>query len=241
MNTQKAAPLDAIWQSIRALTRFAWNASNADGYMIAEFDSGRGEPIVRDQAGLQSAASLKSIDSRQVATSGGATVASYPLRADEHFSGVLAFTFCGSTITTPSLVVLDRLAGAIQTVYRLPRSTARLVSKIGSLDVELAAIKISERTLGLLADSAPALDSVDTLVRHVEAVMEKRPAGAVLERLLPDLEQLVDERKLVVKAKAFLRERDGISEEQAYLRLRNWSRARRKRLRAVAQELIAAK
>jgi len=51
----------------------------------------------------------------------------------------------------------------------------------------------------------------------------------------------VDERKLVVKAKAFLRERDGISEEEAYLRLRNWSRAHRKRLRAVAQELIAAK
>jgi hypothetical protein len=174
-----------------------------------------------------------------VATSGGATVAFYPLRADEHFSGILFFTFCGSTITTPSLVVLDRLASAIQTVYRLPRSTARLVSKIGSLEVELAAIKISERTLGLLADSAPASESVDTVVRHVEAVMEKRPA--VLERLLPDLEQLVDERKLVVKAKTFLRERDGVSEEEAYLRLRNWSRARRKRLRAVAQELIAAK
>ena len=46
MNTQKAAPLDAIWQSIRALTRFAWNASNADGYTIAEFDGGHGEPTV---------------------------------------------------------------------------------------------------------------------------------------------------------------------------------------------------
>ena len=183
MNSQTATPLDAIWQSIRAITRFAWNASNADGYTIAEFDAPRGELIVRDQARLQSAAPLKSIASRQVATSGGATVTSYPLRADEHFSGVLAFTFCGSTITTPSLVVLDRLASAIQTVYRLPRFTARLVSKIVSLEVELAAIKISERTLGLLADSAPASESVDTVVRHIEAVMEKRPAGAILERL----------------------------------------------------------
>jgi ANTAR domain len=240
MNSQ-AIPLDAIWQTIRVLTRFAWNASNADGYTIAEFDGGRDEPVMRDRAGLQSAAPLKAVDSRHVASSEGATVALYPLRADEHFSGVLAFTFCGSTIATPSLVVLDRLAGAIQTVYRLPRSTARLVSKIGSLEVELAAIKISERTLGLLADPAPASESVDTVVRHVEAVLEKRPAGVVLERLLPDLEQLLDERKLVVKAKTILRERDGISEEEAYLRLRNWSRARRKRLRAVAQELIAAR
>ena len=240
MNSQ-AIPVDALWQSIRALTRFAWNASNADGYTIAEFDAGCGEVAVRDQSGLQSAVPLKPVDSRQVTPSEGATVALYPLRADEHLSGVLAFTFCGSTIATPSLVVLDRLAAAIQTVYRLPPSTARLVSMIGRLEVELAAIKISERTLGLLADPAPASESVDTVVRHVEAVLEKRPAGAVLERLLPDLEQLVDERKLVVKAKAFLRERDGISEEEAYLRLRNWSRVRRKRLRAVAQELIAAR
>lgn len=43
----------------------------------------------------------------------------------------------------------------------------------------------------------------------------------------------------LVRAKSLLRDRHGLSEEQAYVLLRNRSRSSRKRLREVAQETIS--
>jgi len=238
-STNSAAPLEAIWQSLRALTRFAQEASGADGYAVLEIDRSTEKLGIRDSGGVHCPFPRHLSVHREVRCCDGLTVSSYPLHAEDGISGLLTFAFRATEIEQRNLDVLDRLARLIQAVYHLPRSTARLVTKVGSLEVELAAIKISERTLGLLASGAPSAESIETVVRHVETVLDKRPAKIMLKQLLPDLEDRVAERKLVVKAKQVLQDRDGISEEQAYLRLRNRSRASRKRLKEVARELIA--
>jgi len=229
---------DALWQSIRALARFAWNASGADGYAIFELSEARDGLVLRDDGGLSGPLPQRLSATSEVVSRDGVTVSSHPLRGADGFSGLLAFTFCGSAIAKGTQAVLDRLAGVVDAVYNLPRATAKLVAKVGSLEVELAAIKISERTLGLLAEGGPADESVEAVVRHVESVLGRRPAGLMLEQLLPDLEDRVAERKLVVQAKKLLQRRDGITEEEAYLRLRHRSRSSGKRLREVAHELI---
>jgi len=61
----------------------------------------------------------------------------------------------------------------------------------------------------------------------------------VYDELLLHLEERVEERKLLSKAKAALQERWGISEEEAYVYMRIRSQSSRKRLRDIANELIS--
>lgn len=232
-------PPDPTWQSIHSLAEFAMHASGADGYAFYELDNA-GELSVRDFAGL-----LVGDPTNWHGTEGpifrdGITVSSWSLCGEDDVSGLIVFAFIGHAIDRERTTVLDRLARVIEAVYRLPRSTARLATKINSLDAELAGIKISERTLGLLANGAPSSETVEIVIRHVERVLQGCLLGTALEQLLADLEERIAERRLVVQAKQVLQRRHGISEEQAYLQLRNQSRATRKRLRDVAQELIAS-
>jgi len=137
------------------------------------------------------------------------------------------------------------MAALVEAVHTNHHATARLASRIGSLDAQLAAIKIAERAQGLLengllANSAPDPGAVETIARHVETVLQGRQVGGALEELIRDLEDRLDERKLLVRAKALLQRVHGMTEEQAYLQLRVRSRTSRKRLRVVAQELIGA-
>lgn len=61
----------------------------------------------------------------------------------------------------------------------------------------------------------------------------------MFDQLLPELEQRVEERKLLTKAKAVLQGGRGWSEEQAYVYLLDRSRSSRRRLREIARELIS--
>jgi hypothetical protein len=239
VNSAKSSPLEAVWQSLRALTRFARESAGADGCALLEVDPATKELELRDREGVHWPLPQNLYFRREVVSGDGLTTTSYPLFGEDNISGLVTFAFWATEVEQKKLDVLVRLARLIQAVYHLPRSTARLITKVGSLEVELAAIKISERTLGLLGEGTLFAESIETVVRHVETVLAKRPAETMLQQLLPDLEDRVAERKLVVKAKEVLQRRDGISEEQAYMHLRNRSRASRKRLKEVARELIA--
>jgi response regulator NasT len=70
-------------------------------------------------------------------------------------------------------------------------------------------------------------------------VLEGRQFGSALQQLLPDLEDQLATRRAVIRAKALLESRHGMSEEQAYFHLRVKSRSTRRRLLEVAQELLA--
>jgi hypothetical protein len=168
----------------------------------------------------------------------GCSFARYPIRVDEVRLATLEFTFREDPIPEEKLALLDQMAGAIEAVEALPHSAATRAARAASLDVELAEIKIAERAQGLLAAHTAAEEGVREIVRHVQHVLDRRQLD-VFGQLLPELEERVAERKLLVRAKSLLRDRDGLSEEQAYLLLRNRSRSSRKRLREVAQETIS--
>ena len=230
---------DPLRQSVTSLALFAMQAAGADGYSWSEFDIGSETLLPRSSSGIAvPRVELAGSESGPMSCEGVAFV-SFPLRVEGALAGHLAFAFRRAAIEDEELSVLSRMAAVVEAVLALPRTTARLATRIGRLDAELAGIKIAERTRGLLAKGAPHPQEVETIVRHVENVLQGRQGGTVLEQLLPDLEGRLEERKLLVTAKAALQQAHGMSEEQAYLHLRLRSRSSRRRLRDVARELIA--
>lgn len=167
------------------------------------------------------------------------SLARYAIRMGDAQVATLEFAFDDNPIPQQKLALLDQMAAAIEAVQALPHSTAIMAARAVSLDVELAELKISERTQGLLAEQIGAEEAVEAIVRHVRQVLDHRQLGVVFDQLLPYLEERVADRKLLVQAKSLLQDRHGLSEEQAYVLLRNRSRSSRKRLREVAQETIS--
>jgi ANTAR domain len=146
--------------------------------------------------------------------------ARYTIRGGGNSMATLEFSFLEGPIPQEKLAILRQMTSLIDAVQSLPHETSRRAARIARLDAELADIKIGERARGLLADGTPAAERVEAIVRHVKHVLRNRHLGAVFDRFLPEMEERVEERKLVMKAKAVLQEAHGMSEYQAYLHLR---------------------
>ena len=205
--------------ALSGLMLFAMQAAGADGYSWCEVDSATGALTERYSSGIS--APQWEIDGASGANSrDGVTVIRYPFRAEDALTGLLAFAFRRNVVQEEEVAILNRMAAAIETLHAVPLTTARLATRIGRLDAELAGIKIAERTRGLMANGAAGSDAVEDIVRRVESVLEGRQFGAVLEQLLPDMEERVQERKAVARAKELLQGFQGMTEEQAYMHLR---------------------
>lgn len=234
---------DPLRQSVTSLALFAMYAAGADGYALfeidGEMDGENDAPSIRHSKGLPVPQWLDPGDESSVQSAGGLAVALFPLYVDVARAGSLAFVFRGNEISEDKLSILNRFATIIEAVQALPHTTATLAARIGSLDAELAGIKIAERARGILAGSLPQPEAIETLVSHVERVLEGRQFGSVLEQMLPALEDQLATKRAVLRAKALLESRHGMSEEQAYFHLRVKSRSTRRKLSEVAQELLA--
>jgi hypothetical protein len=224
---------DPLRQSVTSLALFAMQAAGADGYSWSERDEPRGVMVPPYSSGFSVPRWERGEVPAGIVARDGVAVVSYPMGA-----GLLVFVFRRETVPEEHLAILDRMAAVIEAVYAIPHTTAQLAARIGKLDAELAGIKIAERTRGYLANGDRNGETVDAVVQHVETVMQARPFAAALEQLLPELEDRLDERRAVVRAKALLQRVHGMTEEQAYLHLRYRSRSTRRRLREVAQEFI---
>jgi hypothetical protein len=168
-------------------------------------------------------------------------IASFPLRVGDEVNGVLSFVFRGTVIPPRAQSMVERIAGAIEEVWKLSllaATYARHAARVGELESELADSKIADRARGMLAGSTPPRDAVDTIVRHVESVLRPGPLGIALEQRNEELEQEIVERELTNRAKAVLQSRYGMSEDQAHVHLRVVSRKSRKRLPDVARDLL---
>jgi hypothetical protein len=235
---------DPLRQSVTSLALFAMHAAGADGLSLYELGHASDELTVRFWHGSPMPSWVNelaiSLEDSGVSHRDGRAVASYPLHIEGALAGLLVFGFCGHEVAQEKLSILNRLAAIIETIQALPQITASLALRLGSLDAELAGIKIAERTRGILAGGVPEPAAIDTLVGHVERVLEGRQFGSAMEQLLPDLEDQVASRRIVVRAKALLERRHGMSEEQAYMHLRVRSRTSRRRLSEVAHDLLAA-
>ena len=101
--------------------------------------------------------------------------------------------------------------------------------------------KIADRALGLLLERRWPAQAIEGLAGHVNNVLRPLAALGALETLVEELEDEIDERRVTAEAKAVLQAAHSISEEQAYKHLRSLSRKSRRRLRDVAQDVIASR
>jgi len=218
-------------RSLHPLALLAAREAGASGFTIYQCDPASGQRQVQFGWGLPVPEAGET----------GITVTSFPLRAGEEVTGVLAFVFREAPISHQAQSRLEQIAGAIEEVWRLslvPAAYARHAARIGELETELADSKIADRARGLLDSAAPPKDAIDTIVRHVESVLRPGQLGTVLAQLLQEVEREIAERELATRAKAVLQSRYGMSEDQAHVHLRLVSRKSRKRLRDVARDLL---
>ena len=155
--------------------------------------------------------------------------------------GALSFVFRGKTVSDETRALLAQFAAAAEAIWRQwssPSAYARSVTRIVELEAKLADSKISDRACGLLESDGPPADTVNMISHYINKVLCPNQLARVLDDLVQELEYDLAGYQLVRKAKALLRTRDAMSEEQAYLYLRYASRSSRRRLADVAADII---
>ena len=133
----------------------------------------------------------------------------------------------------------DRIAATMQAIRAAAAEDrySRLVERLAELEARLMDSKIADRVRGYLEDQTDS-DPTEAIVRHVETVLRPTRTRIMLEQVLSELEEEIEERRLVGQAKRIMQARDSVSEEQAYIELRLRSRKSRKPLKDVARQVI---
>ena len=104
----------------------------------------------------------------------------------------------------------------------------------------------SDRPLVLRAAEAGALGyllkpiSAEELAANISLAMARHHEKQMLKQEADRLEETLAERTLIDRAKQILMERVGLSEEEAYSRIRQRAREKRVKMSVVAQTIIAA-
>jgi hypothetical protein len=218
-------------QSLQPLAEIAASRAGAEGYAIYQVDSATGLRELKLACGAV-------IPDSDVP---GVKLDSFPLQIGEDLRGILTFVFLGTTIAPASRKVIERIARAMEAVWRLtllPDAYARSAARVGELEIDLVDSKIRDRARGMLANPGSDLDAIDTIVRHVESVLRPGQLTTVLTQLTSEVEQEIAERALTSRAKAVLQHRYGMSEDQAHVHLRLLSRKGRRRLTDVARQVL---
>ncbi|MDR7481668.1 MAG: response regulator [Armatimonadota bacterium] len=141
----------------------------------------------------------------------------------------------------PDLVFLDikmpppdGLAVARQVMAAAPRPII-LLSAYGDRDyVERA------REAGVMAYLVKPIKEAD-LVPTIELALQHFRTQDALQGEIRSLEEALETRKLVERAKGVLMERDGLSELEAFRRIQRASRDERRPMKAIAQEILEGK
>jgi len=166
---------------------------------------------------------------------GASALVEYPLRTN----GAVAFTFGSDGEALRARPRLDRIAAIMQTIgttaavdrYML------LVERLADLEARLMDSKIADRVQGYLADETDS-DPSEAIARHVETVLRPTRTRVLLEQTLSELQEEIEERRIVGQAKRIMQANDSVSEEQAHIELRLRSRKSRKPLKDVARQVI---
>jgi hypothetical protein len=225
--------------SVSTLAQLAMHLSGADGYALYALDKESGALIVQCNAGVSLPRPQDLATSSGVARPGIAVI-SYPLRLEGSLIGTLAFAFRGDSVPGERIEILDRMARAVENVYCLPHSAARLFDKINRAEAELAASKIVARARGILggASASETLAGIALVEQHVEQAVRTWRLKPILEDLLQEAQEKISERKLANQAKTLLQDAYGMSEEEAHRHLRHTSRRTQRPVKEVAQRLI---
>ena len=222
-------------QSLSALAEVVLRETNATGYAIFQ--------KTLEAPGLaRIAARGTEIPGPALLEQTDRAVVTFPLHAGGPADGFIAFSFADEAAAILAGEPLSRTVEAIEAVWAARHLDARyfrLVRRLSILESQLIDSKIADRARGILADSNPNPDILDSLVRHVHTVLRPSSVSLGLENLLRELEEEIEERRVTGQAKALLETAHGLSEEQAYLFLRTQSRKSRRRLKDIARDVIA--
>jgi hypothetical protein len=206
--------------------------TGADEYALDGYDQGCAFPVRLSGHGLQVPAGKQE----------GLSVARLPLRVQNREVGSLAFVFRATAISGDAGRLLKRCARMLESIWSLfdtPERVIDLATRISRRQAELADLKIAERALGFLSHPEPG--AAETMVLHVESVLRTRRFEAILDQFAGDLEDQLEERKIIAEAKDLLQTTHGITEEEAYSQLRLSSRRSRRRIFDVAHQLVKAR
>jgi hypothetical protein len=219
-------------RSLQPVALIAVRETGAGGCAICEVDAD-GAPRVVAAFGLPVPA----------VNENGVYVTSLPLHIATGVSGSLSFVFQTEKEWRKSAPLLERAARSIEAVWRLARLRhvyAETAAHIGELQAELVDSKIADRAKGLLEQTSSGRGGIETMERHIEAVLRAGQFVELVEKTSRDLKEELAERKVVQLAKSILRESYGMSEEQAHNHLRSLSRTSRRPLKDVARDLIGS-
>ncbi|PWU10263.1 MAG: hypothetical protein C5B51_04625 [Terriglobia bacterium] len=212
------------------LALVAMRELNAEGFAIYQYERGRSGAVIVCEHGLPVPRDP------QESTS----VARVPLHWQNREVGWLAFVFRGSTVPDNAWRAIERLAWMVESISSLfapPQRAVDLIMNISRRQAELADLKIAERAQGFLEHPEPR--AAETLALHVENVLRSRRFEAELDQLARELDDQMEERRIIAEAKALLQTRQGITEEEAYAQLRLSSRRSRRRIFEVAHKVVA--
>ncbi|MEQ1884978.1 MAG: ANTAR domain-containing protein [Bryobacteraceae bacterium] len=211
--------------SLEALAQLALQETGAANYGYFEVD-----PTLGGKARLAGGG---------VELQGGSASVEYPLHHEGARDAAIVFTFATHEAADEARERLDRIVASIELLWTAGPVEVyqNLLQRLAGIEVQLIDSKIADRARGFL--SAPAkTDPADAIVKHVEGVLRPSQARLTLEQALAELEEEMEERKLVAEAKQILQSELGMSEEQAHAELRVASRKSRKRLKEVALYVI---
>ena len=157
-------------ESIAALARLALRYSGADGYCLYALEHSSGALVAHSSAGCFLPEPKDLTLNPGTSTRNGRTIRSFPLRVTGSVVGILAFSVRAETIPAKQLLVLDRMAKSIETLFCLPYLAAQLFARVNELEADIAASKISARSQGLLEDGTQA-DAIPVIENHVNTVL----------------------------------------------------------------------
>jgi hypothetical protein len=165
-----------------------------------------------------------------------------PLIEAEHLVGLLNFGWrLETTLNESQRRAADDIAASVTSVLLRSKQaslTIHLANRINLLQAELADGKITDRARGILRETSTRCDPGGLMRQHVNRVLD---GADILERLRHEVSKLeleLEHRRLIGKAKQVLQQTHHLSEEQAYLHLRNASRKSRRRLLDIAREVV---
>jgi AmiR/NasT family two-component response regulator len=162
----------------------------------------------------------------------------FPVEAEGTIGGILCAKPPGNCgLSQRFLAKLNEASKSLAAVLALAkkiRSFDHFVSEISALHLELADQKIFDRARGLLEDPG----SADAIAAHVNRVSESIRFIDEMKATIEDIRAQLSVRQLLHQAKEKLQKDKGITEEEAYLRLRHMSRRSRTPLGIIAKLVL---